>query len=316
MPAALVTGGAGFIGSHLVRALLERGWQVRVLDDLSSGSEANLAGSEAELLRADVCDRTAVAQAVAGVRRVFHQAAFVSVPQSLEKPRRCFEVNLLGTLNLLDESRRAGVERVILASSCAVYGPHPAPVREADELLAGNPYAESKVAMERIGGLYAQEMGLPVISLRYFNVYGPRQSPGSSYAAVIPGFISHLLRGEPPAIHGDGLQTRDFVFVEDVVRANLLAGDSGRAEGQALNIGSGKSTSVLELAQILQRWFPQAPDPVHGAARPGDIRSSGAVIDRARDELGFRPQVDLPDGLARTVEWFRQAGRPSPIRQA
>jgi UDP-glucose 4-epimerase len=302
VPSALVTGGAGFIGSHLVRALLREGTSVRVLDDLSSGSEANLEGVEVDFVRGDVCDRRRVAAAVEGVNRVFHTAAFISVPESFTDPRRCYEVNVLGTLTVLDEARRAGVGKVILSSSCAVYGEHDLRVAEGAELRGGSPYAESKIAMERVGALF----GVPTLALRYFNVYGPHQSPTGAYAAVIPAWGNALLHGTSPTIYGDGGQTRDFIFVEDAVHANLLASESSLGDGRAFNIGSGAPISILELAQKLQRLIPDALEFIHAPARPGDLRASQADIRAAEEQLGFHPQVGLTEGLAATVEWLRQ----------
>lgn len=304
MTTALVTGGAGFIGSNIVRGLLERGAQVRVLDDLSSGSRANLAGLEVEVIQADVCDREALAEAVEGVDWVFHLAAVVAVAESMEAPVRSYEVNALASLRVLEAARRAGVERVVLSSSCAVYGDVEGPVAETAPLVPLSPYAASKAAMEAAADLYARSYHLPTISLRYFNVYGPRQSPASDYAAVIPAFIGETLNGDAVTIHGDGHQTRDFVYVDDVVRANLLAAQAPQGVRGVFNIGSGQSISILDLAEELQRIFPEAPPPRHGPARPGDIRFSQADLTLAREALGYRPKTDFQAGLRATVEWF------------
>ncbi len=305
MPTALVTGGAGFIGSNLVRGLLERGAQVRVLDDLSGGSRENLAGLDVEVIEADVRDRDALAGGVKGADWVFHLAAVVAVTESMEAPVRTYEVNALGSLRILEAARQAGVERAVLSSSCAVYGDAEGPVAEAAPAAPRSPYAASKAAMEAAAGLYARAYHLPTICLRYFNVYGPRQSPTSDYAAVIPAFIAETLDGKGVTIHGDGHQTRDFVYVDDVVRANLLAAESPRGVRGVFNVGSGESISILDVAEELQRIFPQAPPPVHGPARPGDVRFSQADLTLAREALGYRPKIDFREGLRATVEWFR-----------
>ena len=221
MGTALVSGGAGFIGSHLVRGLLEQGARVRVLDDLSSGAAANLAGQEVELMVADIRDPEAVGRAANGVEWVFHQAAMVSVPGSFENPRGCYAVNLLGSLNVLKAAQEVRAARVVLASSAAVYGESREPIAEDTQKQPLSPYAASKLAMEEAAFMYHRVYGLPVVCLRHFNVYGPRQRPDSAYAAVIPAFIQAMLSGHPPVIYGDGNQRRDFVYVDDVVRANL-----------------------------------------------------------------------------------------------
>ena len=303
MARALVTGGAGFIGSHLVGGLLEAGHQVRVLDDFSSGSRDNLAGLDVDLLEADVRQAAAVEEAVADCNWVFHLAAMISLSESLEDPVGCYATNLTASVQLLEAARRAGVRRVILSSSCAVYGQAEGPVTEGHRPSPLSPYAASKLAMEQAGEVYAQTLGLPVFSLRYFNVYGPRQRAESDYAAVIPQFIQKLTAGHPLEIHGDGRQTRDFVFVGDVVRANLLPMAAGLSGG-TFNIGSGRSTSVLELASALQELLPAPGEPSFGPARAGDIRHSQANLERARHDLGYQPQTDLERGLEATVEWF------------
>lgn len=308
---ALVTGGAGFVGSHLAAGLLAQGSRVRVLDDLSTGQEHNLAGSTVEFVQGDVRDPDALAEAMQGVRWVFHQAAMVSVPASLDDPLGCYEVNLHGTLQVLWAAYQADVQRVILASSAAVYGEASAPVEEESPKRPHSPYAASKLAMEQAAQLFTQAYGLPTVCLRYFNVYGPRQRPDSPYAAVIPAFIEAMLQGRPATIHGEGNQSRDFVYIGDVVRANLLAAERAEAVGGVYNIGSGASVTIRELAGFLHQLFPQAPAPVHGPSREGDIHFSRAVLNRASEALGYRPEVDMQAGLRSTVEWFRQE-RPSP----
>jgi UDP-glucose 4-epimerase len=308
---ALVTGGAGFVGSHLAAGLLAQGMRVRVLDDLSTGREHNLAGFTVELVQGDVRDARALAEAMQGVRWVFHEAAMVSVPASLDDPLSCYEVNLQGTLQVLWAAYQAGVQRVVVASSAAVYGEATEPVDEESPKRPLSPYAASKLAMEGAARLFTRVYGLATVCLRYFNAYGPRQRPDSPYAAVIPSFIEAMLEGRPATIHGEGDQSRDFVYIGDVVRANLLAAERPEAVGGVFNIGSGVSVTIRELAGILQSFFPQAPAPLHGPSREGDIRFSRAVLDRAAQALGYRPEVGMQEGLRSTVEWFRQE-RPTP----
>ena len=312
MTRVLVTGGAGFIGSHLVRALLARGDDVRVLDNLSTGARANLADLPVELLVADVGEADQVRAATRGVDTVFHLGAMISVPVSLENPANCYRTNVLGSLHVLEAARREQVRRVVLASSSAVYGDHDGPVAEDAASRPMSPYASSKLAMEELARLYTSAMGLQTVCLRFFNVYGPRQDVHSPYAAVIPLFIEGLLDGRPPTIHGDGGQSRDFVFVEDVVQAMLQASQAAVA-GQVFNIGQGQSWTVLELAETLAALVQESLPPVFGPARAGDIRTSAADIGRATEALGYRPVWDLHQGLQATVEWIRARRRPAPV---
>ena len=312
MTRVLVTGGAGFIGSHLVRALLARGDDVRVLDNLSTGARANLADLPVELLVADVGEADQVRAATRGVDTVFHLGAMISVPVSLENPANCYRTNVLGSLHVLEAARRELVRRVVLASSSAVYGDHDGPVAEDAASRPMSPYASSKLAMEELARLYTSAMGLQTVCLRFFNVYGPRQDVHSPYAAVIPLFIEGLLDGRPPTIHGDGGQSRDFVFVEDVVQAMLQASQAAVA-GQVFNIGQGQSWTVLELAETLAALVQESLPPVFGPARAGDIRTSAADIGRATEALGYRPVWDLHQGLQATVEWTRAWRRPAPL---
>lgn len=305
---ALITGGAGFIGSHIARALLERGDSVRILDDLSTGRMENLRDvvDDVELLRADIRNEDALGQAVKDVDTVYHLAAEISVPRSIEAPVRTYEVNALGTLRLLQACVSASVQSVVLSSSCAVYGDAEAlPKTEAMLPEPLSPYASSKVTGEHLMTMYARLHGIHAVSLRYFNVFGPRQDPGSEYAAVIPKFIQRMLRGRRPVIFGDGSQTRDFVYVQNVVRANLAAADANGASGGVFNVGSGIPTSIRDLVGKLGRILEADVAPEHGPARKGDILHSHGDISLARSELGFQPEVDLQEGLTRTVEWFR-----------
>lgn len=301
---ALVTGGAGFIGSHLVEELLSHDWRVRVLDDLSTGSEENLAGlSAADLVRGDVADPEAVAEAAGGVEVVFHQAAIASVPRSIVEPFLSHRVNLGGTLAVLEGARARGCRRVVFASSSAVYGAATGePVRESAALDPLSPYAAQKLASEHYLRIHAALHGIETVSLRYFNVYGPRQDPASDYAAVIPLFASAALRGETLHVHGDGRQTRDFVHVSDVARANRLAADAAGVSGRGLNLASGRSIRILDLVAALEAALGRRLDVVHEAPRAGDVRHSAAVVDAARESLGFEPGVDFETGIRHTIE--------------
>ena len=307
MPLARVTGGAGFIGSHLIRHLEGRGWTVRVLDNLSTGSPENLAGTRADLRVGDIRDARVVDDAVRGAEVVFHLAAMISVPESMAQPAECYRSNVLGSLHILQAAHQAGTRKVVLSSSCAVYGDTGLPVDESAATSPISPYAASKLAMEQAARMMTLAFGLPTVCLRYFNVYGPRQAPDSPYAAAIPIFIRTMLAGEAPVILGDGRQTRDFVFVEDIARANLLAAEAEVEPGAVFNLGSGHSVTIADLVQSLRRLFPGIPEPTFGPARVGDIRLSSGRIDRAQQVLGYRPEIDLSDGLAATVEWARGA---------
>ncbi|HEY5902024.1 MAG TPA: SDR family oxidoreductase [Anaerolineales bacterium] len=302
----LVTGGAGFIGSHLVRALLEQGDFVRVLDNFSSGKRDNLHGLNVEVIEGDLRDAARVAEAVQGVDFIFHEAVFVSVPQSMEDPLPCFDVNQRGTETLLEAARKNGVGRVVLASSAAVYGDlEDMPLTEDMPLRPLSPYAVSKRVGELYAEMYTRSFGLDVVALRYFNVYGPRQRPDSMYAAAVPIFIRRLLDGQPITIFGDGGQTRDLINIRDVVRANLTAAEHDAAPGQVFNICTGIETRILDLLEVLQGLFPSAADPVFADPRAGDIyRSIGSPM-KAAELMGFRAQVGLDDGLREAVEWMR-----------
>lgn len=305
---SLVTGGAGFIGSHLVRALLERGDEVRVLDNFSTGRPENLKGLRGSLqvIEADLRDEAAVREAARGMDRVFHHAAFVSVPQSMQEPAECFAVNVQGTLNLLDAARQAGARRVVLASSAAVYGDSTdLPLQENAAPRPLSPYALSKRLNEQMGQFYTAAYGLEVVSLRYFNVYGPRQSPDSVYAAAVPIFIRRRLSGWPVTIFGDGRQTRDLIFVGDVVRANLIASEHPAAPGRIFNICGGREIPLLDLLAVIDRLLPGAPAPEFAPPRPGDIYRSVGDPRLAAELLGFQPAVPLEEGLAETIAWMR-----------
>lgn len=302
----LVTGGAGFIGSHIVRSLLERGDRVRVLDNFSTGKRENLAGLDVEILEADLRDAARVTQACRGIDTIFHEAAFVSVPQSMKEPNGCFDVNVTGTASLLQAAHKYGVRRVVLASSAAVYGDSSAfPLVEETPLRPLSPYAASKRVDEIYGQLFTTSFGLEVVGLRYFNVYGPRQRPDSQYAAAVPIFIRRLLENQPITIFGDGGQTRDLIFVGDVVRANLLASVHPAAPGQVFNICTGLETRIIDLVEVLQDLFPDAPAPEFADPRLGDIYRSIGSPRLAAEKLGFSAIFPLEDGLKQTVEWMK-----------
>jgi nucleoside-diphosphate-sugar epimerase len=306
METILVTGGAGFIGSHLVHTMDGKGFAIRVFDNLSTGSLENLQGTQAKFLKGDIREQADILVAMREVDSVYHFAAYVSAPESVTQPEVCYEINIIGSLNVLHAAQQAGVKRVVLASSAAVYGDSRGAIHEDVPKNPASPYAVSKLAMEETARLFTRTYGLETVCLRFFNVYGPGQSPDSPYAAVIPQFIDDLVSGKGITIHGDGGQTRDFVYVEDVAQACLLAMEHPAAAGKTLNIAGGTSVSILELAGILQGFYPGAPEVQFGPSRPGDIRLSLADIGQAQATLGYRPATAFEEGLARTVEWFRQ----------
>jgi nucleoside-diphosphate-sugar epimerase len=310
MASYLVTGGAGFIGSHLVDALVARGECVCVFDNLSSGRRENLAGcwESIRFVEADLRDIDAVKAACQGIDYVLHHAAIASVTQSVEDPRASQEVNVAGTLNVLLAAREAGVKRVVYAASSAAYGATPAvALTEERPPQPLSPYAVSKLTGEYYAQVFSQLYGLETVSLRYFNVFGPRQDPTSQYAAVIPKFITALARGEEPVIFGDGEQTRDFVYVGNVVVANLLACTAPGAVGETINIASGWRISLNELLEVLRKVTGVPVAARYAAERPGDIKHSYADISKARKLLGYEPDHTLEEGLKTTAAWFNKA---------
>ena len=313
----LVTGGAGFIGSHLAEWLLREGHEVRVLDDLSTGKIENveflkrsktpgrLVWMEGDIRSAETCRA-----ACEGVECVYHQAALASVPRSIANPTATMSVNVVGTVTLMKAAQEAGVRRLVQASSSSVYGDTPTlPKHEEMPRSPLSPYAASKAACEDAATVFSHAMGLETVSLRYFNVFGPRQDPTSQYAAVIPLFITALIRGDRPIVYGDGQQSRDFTYIDNVVQANWAASQRGPGRGEVVNVACGERYSLLELLQALGEALGVKPNPAFEPARPGDVKHSQAGIERSRTLWGFEPRVGFRDGMARTVEFFRrQAG--------
>ena len=308
MQKCLVTGGAGFIGSNLTESLIGDGVQVRVLDNLSTGFMENLEPflGDIEFKQGDVRDLDTLREVMVGVEVVFHQAAVVSVPKSVEDPIEAAMVNDLGTLHVLEAARRAGVRRVVFASSCAVYGDLPQlPKRENMETKPLNPYAASKLHGETYAYLYSDLYGLETVCLRYFNVYGPKQDPTSPYSGVISIFLDRAVKGELPTIFGDGEQFRDFVYVADVVEANLLAAYRDNIAGDVINVGTGSAVTVNNLWEKISQLAGVEGEPERAEERPGDIRESVADITRARELLAHEPHYSFEEGLELTWEWYR-----------
>jgi len=308
METVLVTGGAGFIGSHLVHALLVRGYDVRVYDNLSSGRRDNLADivEDVEVIEADICDADELSRAFRGVDYCLHQAAIPSVPRSITSPRHTNRTNVEGSLNVFMAAKVAGTRRVVYASSSAVYGNvSDVPVNESHSPSPLSPYGVSKTAAE----MYAQSLGnlhhIDFVGLRYFNVFGPRQDPRSQYAAVVPIFLSHMFAGRRPPVHGDGLQSRDFSYIDNVVDANLKAMTAPGPLQGVYNIACGRTTTVLELVGMLNDILDAELDPIFTSARNGDIRYSCADISKAQQAFAYQPTVTVQEGLQKAVEWFR-----------
>jgi nucleoside-diphosphate-sugar epimerase len=303
----LVTGGAGFIGSTLVRRLLSMGHSVRVVDNLSTGFKSNLEDcmDRIHLIEGDISDFAVCESAVKGVEYVLHQAAIPSVQRSVEDPLRSNHANVTGTLNLLVAARDAKVKRLVAASSSSVYGDTEVlPKVETMREIPLSPYALTKLAGEKYCIIFHRIYGLPTVCLRYFNVFGPRQDPHSPYSAVISRFVEAALTGKKPVINGDGEQSRDFTFVENVVDANLLACEASGAAGMAFNVGTGERHSLNDLLRSLSKIFGRSLEAEHGNVRTGDVRHSQADIGSARQYLGYNPKVSFLEGLERTVEWY------------
>lgn len=306
----LVTGGAGFIGSNIAQALLARGDKVRVLDNLSTGHKSNVtaAGSGIELIEGDITDAATVAKAVKGVDCIFHEAALASVPRSVENPLATNAACVTGTLTMLDEARKAGVRRLVYAASSSAYGDQPTSSKRESDLPAPiSPYGAAKFAGESYCQAFWHTYKFETVCIRYFNVFGPRQDPNSQYSAVIPLFITAMLAGRQPTVYGDGQQSRDFTFIENVVHGNLLAADA-KAElvcGRTFNVANGRTTSLLQLIELLNKFLGTSIKPVHAAARVGDVKESLADITQARQRLAYEPQVSFEEGLKRSIEYYR-----------
>ena len=304
----VVTGGAGFIGSHIAERLLREGHTVRIVDNFSSGKEENIAhlSGDLEVFRASITDREALDRAFAGADYVFHQAALPSVPRSIADPISTNEANVTGTLMVLLAARDAGVKRVIYAASSSAYGDIEGDFKREDmPPKPMSPYGVSKLAGEYYCQAFTEVYGLETVCLRYFNVFGPRQDETSQYSAVIPLFIAAMLRGQQPTIYGDGLQSRDFTYIDNVVHGNLLGAKAPNVAGMTMNLATGGQVTLLELVDKLNRLLGTSIEPVHAEPRPGDIKHSRADISLAREYLDFTPVVDFDAGLARTLEWYQ-----------
>jgi UDP-glucose 4-epimerase len=312
---ALVTGGAGFIGGHIVERLVRDGWTVRVLDDFSSGHEENLStcAEQIEVVRGDLCDPELIRRASEGAEVIFHEGAIASVSRSVAEPERSHAVNLSGTLGVLEAARRSGVRRVVFASSAAVYGGAAGlPRVESQAPACLSPYAVQKLGGEGYLAAYSELHDVETVALRYFNVYGPRQDPESDYAAAIPLFIRAALASDVVHVFGDGEQTRDFIYIDDIVEANVRAADAPQASGRFMNVASGKRTSVNDLLSSIGDRLGRELRISYEPERPGDIRHSWAGVERARELLGFDARVELAEGLATTIEDF--AGRSAQAK--
>ena len=308
MAKCLVTGGAGFIGSHIVRGLLKRGDQVRILDNLCTGHLRNIeeVKGDIEFINGDICDETAVAKALQGVEVVFHQAALASVPLSLERPLDTNRACVTGTLTMLHQSVKAGVRRFMYAASSSAYGDQPtSSKRETDLPKPLSPYAVAKLAGEYYCQAYFHSFGLETVGIRYFNVFGPRQDPNSPYSAVIPLFVTKILKGDRPVIYGDGTQSRDFTFVENIVHGNLLASNATGVGGQVMNVADGRQTTLLRLLELLSQMLGKSVEPIFEPPRVGDVKESLADISLARRLLNYEPQSSLEEGIQKTIEYYR-----------
>jgi nucleoside-diphosphate-sugar epimerase len=305
----LVTGGAGFIGSHIVESLVAQEKDVRVLDNFLTGKRENIADfmGKIDLMEGDIADLDTCKKAVQGVDYVLHHAALPSVPRSIEDPVLTNAINVGGTLNILVASKEAAVKRIVFASSSSVYGDDPdLPKKEGSEGIPLSPYAVTKLVGEKYMRIFSDIYGLGTVSLRYFNIFGPRQDPLSHYAAVIPRFITWMDKGESPRIFGDGEQSRDFTYVTNVVRANMLALEAEEVSGEVLNIACGDRITVNTLFEKIRRFFQKDIEPVYEDTRPGDVRHSFADITRARELIEYEPRVSFDEGLRETIQWYRK----------
>jgi nucleoside-diphosphate-sugar epimerase len=307
MTVSLVTGGAGFIGSHLVDALLAEGHIVRVVDNFSTGRRENIAHvrDRIELYEISITDSDKLIEALQGVDYVFHEAAMASVPRSIDDPKTCHDVNVTGTFNLLCAARDAGVKRVVYAASSSAYGDIEGEFKHEDmPPRPMSPYGAAKLMAEYYMQVFYQVYRLETVSLRYFNVFGPRQDPTSEYAAVIPKFATAMLGDTAPTIFGDGLQSRDFTYIDNVVHGNLLAATSPKAAGEVINLACGGRYTLLDLVDVINQHLGKQIAPRFAPARPGDIRHSRADIEKSRQLLGFELKVEFAEGIRRTVDWF------------
>jgi len=307
----LVTGGAGFIGSNLARFLLQRGHEVVVLDDLSTGKLANIAAIRKDILflQGDIRDRQTCDQAVRGCQAVFHQAALGSVPRSVEEPELSHDVNVNGTIRVLEACRTVGVKRVVFAASSSAYGDQPAsPKHEGMAPMPISPYAASKLCCESYMQAYAAVYGMETVCLRYFNVFGPYQDPAGAYAAVIPAFVSRVLKGQPPVVYGDGEQSRDFCFIENVCRANLLAAEAPAAvcNGRPMNIACNRATTLNQILIKIKSLLGSNLAPIYQPMRAGDVKDSLADIRRAKETIGYEPTIYFEEGLERAIDWYKE----------
>ncbi len=308
MVRCLVTGGAGFIGSHIVRGLLDAGHKVRVLDNLCTGNRSNLeeVSDRIDMIEGDICDPIAVKEALVGVERVFHQAALASVPLSIERPLDTHLACATGTLNLLHHCVQARVKRFVYAASSSAYGDQPtASKRESDLPMPLSPYAAAKLSGEYYCQAFFHSYGLETVGIRYFNVFGPRQDPDSPYSAVIPIFVSRILSGQRPIIYGDGLQSRDFTYVANIVHGNMLAAERPNIGGRVINVADGGQTTLLQLMRLLNQFLGKSVEADFHPARVGDVRESLADITLARKLLGYEPQIRFEEGLKRTIAYYR-----------
>jgi len=302
----LVTGGSGFIGSNLVEELISKGHEVRVLDNLDTGKQANIDGLKVDFVQGDIRNLKTVRESLKDVECVYHQAALGSVPRSMNDPIESTQVNVIGTLNVLRAAQDSGVEKIVYASSSSVYGGiEESPKREDMEMVPISVYGVTKVMNEYYFRVFYGAHGIKSLGLRYFNVFGPRQSPDSDYAAAIPKFIKMIMNGEQPVIYGDGEQTRDFTFVKDVVKANMLAMDAAKCDGSAYNIAGGKEVTINSLIHMINGFLGKGMEPKYLDPRPGDPKHSLADISRARDDLGYQPDYTIEDGLKLTIEWLK-----------
>ncbi len=307
----LITGGAGFIGSNLARYILDKGHDVVVLDNFATGKRENLTEIEDQivLIEGDIRDREKADQAVAGCAAVFHQAALGSVPRSIENPWTSHDVNVNGTVTILEAARAADVRRIVFAASSSAYGnQETSPKHEAMQSLPISPYASGKVACELYMQAYAAAYGMETVALRYFNVFGPRQDPNGAYAAVIPAFVSRLLRGEAPIVHGDGEQSRDFCHIDNTCEANWLAAHAAaeNCDGRPMNIACNQAASLNQILAKLKKLLGVDIQPEHGPSRPGDVKHSLADISLAKEKIGYEPLVYFDEGLERAIDWYRE----------